>query len=85
MALSYKQFKFLELASKGHKFQVGSNKKGFTVDSITNYNPTLYATITMRSLLKRELIAVNYNGISLTEKGETEYAIERSRRKVSNE
>ncbi|ASD52035.1 hypothetical protein KNT64_gp083 [Pseudomonas phage PspYZU05] len=58
MKLSFKQQQFMELVEGNYPFEVGSNKKGPTIKGITNYNQTLYATLTLRSLLAKKLIEI---------------------------
>ncbi|QJT71739.1 hypothetical protein TH1_055 [Shewanella phage Thanatos-1] len=61
MKLRYKQRQLLELIDRGYEFKVGLNSKGPTLQGIPNYNPTLYATLTMRSLIKRKMIIIEGN------------------------
>lgn len=64
--LSYKQKQFIDLIKNEYSFVLSNSDKGWVVGDITDFNTTLYATLTMRSLLNRGVIEIKDNKVYLT-------------------
>lgn len=74
MKLTRRQKQFLDVVQSGRKFKIGKNKRGWTISKMNETDEALalselYGTITMRSLERKGLIVVNYEGVTITQKG----------------
>ena len=74
MKLTRRQRQFLDVVQSGRQFKIGKNKLGWTIGYMKQTPEhlaltELYGTITMRSLERKGLIVVNYEGVTITQKG----------------